>query len=186
MNTEQLFIHQHYVRDFIAALKRLNASDRARLRRNAGRTLTEGQDIFFQALLYDLPSWQHEDYFLVAALYPLASHRPGVGSLGMTLRRVRYRRSQGGEGTDRLDRHFQTLIDSDREHVPFHLRQVVRLAAADRLPIDWANLLHDVMAWEDAQRSVQLHWATDYYVGGAPVETANPQPSAHPFMADRT
>jgi CRISPR system Cascade subunit CasB len=179
LSNDQISTRQRQVGDFIAALERLDAAGRARLRRNAGRTLAEARDVhraFFQALPYDLAPWQHEDYFLVAALFPLVPHRAGAGSLGLTLRRVRQGRSQGGERANSLDRRFQTLIDSDREQVPFRLRQAVRLAAADEQPIDWADLLRDMLAWEHADRYVQLRWARDFYVAGAPVEVSKPQP----------
>lgn len=165
--SEQTTARQRQVAEFIAALERLDAAGRARLKRNAGRTLGEARDgyrAFFQALPYDVPDWLHEDYFLVATLFPLAPHREGAGSLGATLRRVRQGRS-GADRANSLDRRFQTLLDSDREQLPFRLRQAVRLAAANDLPIDWAALLRDVLAWEWDGRPVQLRWAKDYYVG---------------------
>lgn len=175
-SSEQISTRQRQIMDFVSALERLDAAGRARLRRNAGRTLGEARDVhraFFQSLPYDVSSWQHEDYFLVATLFPLARHRAGAGSLGLTLRRVRQGRSQGGgERTNSLDRRFQTLIDSDREQLPFRLRQAVRLANADEQAIDWIELLRDVLAWEQAERYVQLRWARDFYVAGAPIEAA--------------
>jgi CRISPR system Cascade subunit CasB len=180
MSSDHSATRQRQIVDFIAALDQLDAAGRARLRRNAGRTLAEARDIhraFFQSLPYDVSPWQHDDYFLVAALFPLTAHRAGVGSLGMTMRRVRQGRSQGGgERTNSLDRRFQTLLDSDREQLPFRLRQAVRLAAADDQPIDWAELLRDVLAWEHAEHYVQLRWARDFYVAGVPVEAITPQP----------
>jgi CRISPR system Cascade subunit CasB len=175
-NSQQASPRQRQVADFVAALGRLDAAGRARLRRNAGRTLGEARDVhraFFQSLPYEVSPWQHDDYFLVATLCPLAPYRDGAGSLGLTLRRVRQGRSQGGgERSNSLDRRFQTLIDSDREQLPFRLRQAVRLAAADEEPIDWAELLRDVLAWEHAEHYVQLRWAEDFYVAGAPVNTS--------------
>lgn len=169
MNDHERSPRQRQVADFIGNLEQLDAGGRARLKRNAGRRLHEARDIarvFFQALPYDVPEQMQtqEDYFLVATLFPLAPHRANRQSLGATLRRVRIIRG-GTEQSNSLDRRFQTLIDSDREQLPFRLRQAVRLAAADDQMIDWERLLLDVLNWEHADHFVQLQWARDYFVG---------------------
>lgn len=168
MSSEQVSPWQRQTGEFVAALERLDAGGRARLRRNAGRTLAEARDVhrvFYQAIPYDVAERRHEDYFLIATLFPIAPQRAGAGSLGVTLRRMRQLRSAGAERSNSLDRRFQTLLDSDREQLPFRLRQAVRLAASDDLPIDWGELLRDVMAWEREDHGVQLRWARDYFVG---------------------
>ncbi|MFO7169857.1 MAG: type I-E CRISPR-associated protein Cse2/CasB [Chloroflexota bacterium] len=166
---------QRQIAAFVAALERLDASGRARLKRNAGRALGEARDVhrvFFQALPYDVHERQYDDYFLVASLFPLAPHRAGAGSLGATLRQVRQIRG-GAERANSLDRRFQALIDSEREQLPFRLRQAVRLAAADDVAIDWAQLLSDLLAWDLDGRPVQLRWARDYFVGQAVADEAS-------------
>jgi CRISPR system Cascade subunit CasB len=158
--------------EFVTRLEQLDAGGRARLKRNAGRRLAEARDIhrvFFQALPYDVHERQQEDYFLIATLFPLVpqqSHQ--AASLGASLRRVRHARAGTGDNQmNSLDRRFQTLLDSDREQLPFRLRQAVRLIAADRegAAIDWAQLLRDVLSWEHPEHYVQLRWARDYFVG---------------------
>jgi CRISPR system Cascade subunit CasB len=172
VTNETLPARQRQTQDFIAALERLDAGGLARLKRNAGRRLTEARDIhrvFFQALPYDIHEGQQDDYFLIATLFPLVkTHRAQVGSLGSTLRQVRQLRSGVGDGRmNSLDRRVQTLLDSDREQLPFRLRQAVRLIAShrDSVTLDWAHLLRDVVNWEHPERYVQLRWARDYFVG---------------------
>lgn len=162
---------QRQIASFVAALERLDAAGRARLKRNAGRTLAEARDIhrvFFQALPYELAgrSQDEETYFLVATLFPMADSRSGGVSLGSTLRRVRQNRESAS-----IDRRFQSLIDSDREQLPFRLRQAVRLAAASDQPVDWSQLLADLLAWEHPEHYIQLNWARDYFVGRFETET---------------
>jgi CRISPR system Cascade subunit CasB len=164
---------EHQAQEFVAALERLDAGGMARLKRNAGRLLAEARDIhrvFFQALPYTVTGWQQEeDYFLVATLFPLVPHQSDqAGSLGAALRQVRHARAGTGDGRmNSLDRRFQTLLDSDREQLPFRLRQAVRLIAADRegVAINWEQLLLDVQRWEYQNHQVQLRWARDYFVG---------------------
>jgi CRISPR system Cascade subunit CasB len=170
-SSDQLSSRRRQIGAFVAALERLDAAGRARLKRNAGRTLGEARDVhrvFFQALPYEVSQWQQEDYFLAATLFPLAPHRADAGSLGATLRQVRQIRG-GAERANSLDRRFQTLIDSDREQLPFRLRQIVRLAAADKLSIDWAALLSDLLAWDLDGHPVRVRWARDYFVGQPPL-----------------
>lgn len=162
MSSSEPTPRQRQITAFISALERLDAAGRARLKRNAGRALGEARDVqrvFFQALPYEVPERQHDDYFLLATLYPMADKRSGGVTLGSTLRRVRQNRVSAS-----LDRRFQTLLDSDREQLPFRLRQAVRLAAATEQPIDWAQLLGDLLAWEHPERYIQLRWAKDYFV----------------------
>lgn len=159
------------VQTFIAALGALNAGGRARLRRNAGRTLAEARDVyrvFFQALPNDIHERQEDDYFLVATLFPLVPHTSHVGTLGSSLHRVRQIRNGTNAGPpNSLDRRFQALLDSDREQLSFRLRQVVRLIAADRadVPLDWVCLLQDILNWTHPSHFVQMRWARDYFVG---------------------
>jgi CRISPR system Cascade subunit CasB len=160
---------------FVAALERLDAGGRARLKRNAGRTLAEARDIhrvFFQALPYEVREHEQEDYFLIATLFPLVAHHAQAGSLGATLRQVHHLRgaphaNRENHQVSSLERRFQTLLDSDREQLPFRLRQAVRLIAAhrDEARLNWEQLLRDVRQWEHPERFVQLRWARDYFVG---------------------
>lgn len=155
---------------FVANLAQLDPGGRARLKRNAGRTLGEARDVyrvFFQALPYEVPERRQEDYFLIATLFPLAPHQPDAGTLGATLRRVRQARL-GSERANSLDRRFERLLDSSREQLPFRLRQAVRLAAAGEQPVDWVALLRDLLGWEREGRPIQQRWARDYYVGPRP------------------
>lgn len=170
MTTSDPTPRQRQIAAFIAALARLDAAGRARLKRNAGRALGEARDVqrvFFQALPFDVPERQHEDYFLVATLYPMANSRTDGASFGTTMRQVHQIRDSAS-----LDRRFQTLLDSDREQLPFRLRQAVRLAAATDQPVDWEKLLSDLLAWEHPDRYVQLRWARDYFVGQTEAEPA--------------
>lgn len=177
MSSDMLTHRQQQVQEFIAALERLDAAGRARLKRNAGRTLAEARDIhraFFQSLPYTVSQRQEDDYFLVATLFPLVPHAAQAGSLGTSLRQVRRVRNGSNEGQiNSLDRRFQALLDSDREQVSFRLRQAVRLIAADRehVPLNWEQLLLDLLNWEHPNHFVQLRWARDYFVGPSPQAT---------------
>jgi len=160
---------------FITKLETLDAGGRAPLKRNAGRALNQARDVY-QVFFAALPPYitherEQEDYFLIATLYAFGTRREDPRpsnpprSLGASLRRVR-QQIQSNDGDDRqisLDKRFGTLLDADREQLPFRLRQIVSLLAANQVAVDWRRLLRDVRSWSHDDRFVQLAWARDYF-----------------------
>ncbi len=146
--------------EFCEKLSKLDAGEKARLKRNAGRTLAESHrvvSVFFNKLLpHDLSKKQEEWYFVVATLFPLADSN-GSGSLGASLQRAR--------GSDSLDRRVEILLDADAAHLPFRLRQAIRFLYSKRQAVNWPLLLRDLLAWDSEKRWVQEKWARDYFVG---------------------
>ena len=160
---------QRQAAEFIAALERLDAGGLARLKRNAGNTLADARDVhraFFQSLPYTVGERLHEDYFLIATLFPLADNSRNAGDFGHSMRRVKLARGGDESGrTNSLDRRFEALLDCEREQLGFRLRQAVRLTAASEQAIDWTQLLLDVIGWDHPERRTQLRWARTYFVG---------------------
>jgi CRISPR system Cascade subunit CasB len=168
---------------FIDNLLNLDAAGLSRLKRNAGRRLDEGRNVyrvFFPLLPDDLhrSTSALDDYFLIATLFPfdreyreLAEEQRPHESLGKTLRRVREAQRQERREEDNyssLDRRFEALIDATRgDELRFRLSQAVRLIVSQRFPIDWPRLLRNVRSWDGDRRQhrrfVQLTWAKDYF-----------------------
>lgn len=150
------------ITQFIERLKGLDPGDRARLKRNAGNSLEEARQatgLFFRLLPPTVNRYHEPWYFLVATLYPLAE--PGqTGNLGHALHLARQKRTQGGAG---FDRRFEVLLDADDDQVSFRLRQIVRLLHSAEIPIDWPQLLQDLIRWNHPKRFVQESWARSYY-----------------------
>ena len=148
------------VGQFCRALEGLDAADRARLRRAAGRSLAEAGDalsVFYRILPHGVLTLQEEAYFLVASIYPLGMGG-GHGDFGAVLKRVR---AQGGEkGTDSRMRY---LLDADEAQLPFRLRQAVHYAKSCGVAVDWPALLQDLLYWDHPDRFVQKKWARSYY-----------------------
>jgi CRISPR system Cascade subunit CasB len=147
---------------FIKNLSRLDAADRARLKRNAGKALAEAEDVlalFYRLLPYGTPPYQEEAYFLVATLYPLVPSGP-AGNLGAALGQVRKRAPKFSKG---IDRRIEALIDADESQLAFRLRQAVHFLASNRAGLDWACLLNDLLHWNHPDRFVQKEWARSYF-----------------------
>lgn len=165
------------VGQFIDRLGRLNPGDRARLKRSAGQSLAEARrgalGLFYSLLPPNVPEYQHETYFLVAALYPLAEDG-ARGDFGASLRRARNDRNAKG-----LDRRVIALLDAEDSQLPYRLRQALHLLQSNRVPLNWAILLEDLLAWKAPSRSVQRRWARSYFSASG----AAPQPPTDPAAA---
>lgn len=148
---------------FIEKLATLDAGEKARLKRDAGKTIPEGQNIglFYRLLPYGVPNYQEETYFLVATLYPMLKNS-GVGNFGAVLRQIS---DPDPKKNKSLDRRIEILLDADSAQLPFRLRQVVRLIRSrnSEARINWQRLLEDLLQWNSPSRWVQANWARAYF-----------------------
>jgi CRISPR type I-E-associated protein CasB/Cse2 len=148
---------------FIEKLNTLDVGEKARLKRDAGKTIAEGQNmgLFYRLLPYGVPTYQEETYFRVAALYPLLKNGTG-GNFGAALRQVC---DPDPKKNKSLDRRVEILLDADASQLPFRLRQAVRLIRS-RNPearINWLRLLEELLQWNSLSRWVQASWARAYF-----------------------
>ena len=145
---------------FCERLSTLSTGDRARLKRNAGHTLSESRGVmgmFYRILPSNVPWFHQEMYFLVATLYPLADSG-GRGNLGGSL--VRARTPKYAQG---LDRRVEVLVDSNLVQLPFRLRQAICFLRGQGIPVHWGQLLSDLIQWDHPRRFVQLRWVREYF-----------------------
>jgi CRISPR system Cascade subunit CasB len=146
--------------EFCERLSQLDPGDRARLKRNAGRTLSDSHKVmglFFRLLPPNVPRLQEDTYFMIATLYPLAESCD-KGNLGNALRQARDPKYAQG-----LDRRIQVLLDANQEQLAFRLRQAIHFLHGQRVPVNWPRLLHDLLRWDSPKRYVQEQWARTYF-----------------------
>jgi CRISPR system Cascade subunit CasB len=62
-----------------------------------------------------------------------------------------------------IEQRFVALLDADEEQLPYRLRQMVRLLKSEEIPIHWAELLRDLLAWNGEHKPVQQKWARAFY-----------------------
>lgn len=91
---------------------------------------------------------------------------PWNTSFGWTLRHIRFR-DDGGED-EGVKRRFVAALNSGRDALPVHLRQLLSLlhARAPDAPADWARLFWDIVDWDHVDRRVQRRWAEGFWRGG--------------------
>lgn len=107
---------------------------------------------------YDHPTdrW----FFVVGAL---AAWHPQIGAPAFqsfgTAARVLHEKSDSA-----ADR-FAALLACDERDLPQHLRQITGLLAASDIPVNWLQLLQDMVLtqWSHPERKVQSKWARDFY-----------------------
>jgi len=148
------------ISEFIQKLGNLDAADRARLKRNAGKVLAEARGInllIYRLMPPGLSPIQEEIFFLVATLYPLAADGKR-GNLGVSLRQAQKTTNRKG-----LDRRIEALLDAETTELPFRLRQTVHYLQSNRVSVDWACLLADLLQWNHPERFIQKSWARAYY-----------------------
>ncbi|ANN17249.1 type I-E CRISPR-associated protein Cse2/CasB [Amycolatopsis orientalis] len=136
----------------------------ARLRRSltGSRQQTAAYEIVFR---HDPPESEQEVWLLVAGLF--ATHpqpaRRGHRSLGSSMRALREKRG------DAAARRFEQLLGRERDVLPHHLRQIVRLLASDDIPVNYSSLLDDLVVLmgegyrDNSAHRIRLRWARDFH-----------------------
>lgn len=173
---------QSGIAQFIENLNTLTDSEKARLRRNAGRTIAESRGvlpIFYRTLPYTTPERDHETYFMVATLFSFAKNG-NDRNLGATLKRIKDDGKTAGP-----DRRMTALLDADSGQLTFRLRQLVRLIHAHDQHVNWKTLLDDLLRWQLPNRPVQRRWAMAYY-GTPPRDSPSTEQEAQPKDNDQT
>lgn len=109
-------------------------------------------------------------YYLVAALFAYHPDPGGWGNLGDAFRRAR---DPQGDHTA-IERRFTALLAAHLDDLPFYLRQAVGFLKSKETPIDWQQLLVDLLAWGHPDGYIQRNWARAFW-GRAPQETTEAQ-----------
>ncbi len=142
---------------FIESLRDL----RRREDRGALATLRRGlrQEVPYEAYRYlpaDLKPWDEDAALLVASLFALHPGEGGSGNLGAAFGKI-------PERSDSTQRRFMALLNCHGEDLRNHLRQAVSLLKSKEVPIDWCQLLEDVLHWDHPDHYVQKNWAKRYW-----------------------
>ena len=154
------------IQKFLSNLAELNAGAKARFKRDAGKELAEAHSIglFYRLLPYGLSAEQEEIYFLVATLYPLADNSDAK-NFGTSLKALRQNKKQQQKPTESMDKRFEVLLDADKGQLPHRLRQIVKFlkSGEQKIGVNWARLLKDLLGWQRPSRHVQKEWAREYF-----------------------
>jgi CRISPR system Cascade subunit CasB len=107
----------------------------------------------------DVPSWLEDAYYLVAALFAYHPDAGGAGNMG-----DHFARARGPQGDDTaIERRFTALLAAHPDDLGFYLRQAVSFLKSKEVPVNWHQLLSDVLGWGHPGRYVQRRWASAFW-----------------------
>ena len=129
-----------------------------------------------------IPARVEANYCLAASLFSLHPDSGGRGGLGAALRQLKER--GGGDGPERR---FVALLNSDEEDLPGRLRHAISLLKSKAIPVDWRQLLLDLLRWGRTDRPVQRQWSREFWAGQDSVEPRSSEIDApEPPPVERT
>jgi CRISPR system Cascade subunit CasB len=114
----------------------------------------------------DAPPWREDAYYVIAALFAYHPQRGGSGNMGGHFADAR---DPKGDNTA-IERRFTALLAAHPDDLDFYLRQAVSFLKSKEVPVNWHQLLPDVMDWGHPERYVQQRWARAFW-GRASQET---------------
>lgn len=117
--------------------------------------------------------WTEDAYYLVAALFAYwhqgrdavaASPPENFGGSLARLAAIRAEKKGEKRGSDpSLEARFTGLLKSHRDDLPVHLRQAVGLLNSRDIPVNWQQLLKDILNWDHEDQFVQRAWARAFW-----------------------
>lgn len=163
--------------EYLCDLAKPESSNRAALaalRRGLGKSPGEAAEMFPYVVPWvpnDPKEWEEAPYYLVASLFALhplpwpesdatsASSRTFGASMAKLIATP--------DRLDAVERRFVALLNAHPEDIGDHLRRNVALLKAADIPVDWAQLLTDLLWWDHPQRRVQRRWARSFWTSVA-------------------
>jgi len=145
---------------YLLSLAREGHEDRgalADLRSGLGREPSEMARVHKHVVPY-LPEakWNDRWYYVTATLFGSFPEQRSGRSLGAAFRPLRAK-------SDSMEARFVALLNAHPDDLYDHLRHAVSLLESNDQPLDWFQLLDDLILWDHPDGPVQLKWARDFY-----------------------
>lgn len=164
--------------EFIRYLESLTQEDRKRdtaalaaLRRG----LSQAPGAYQEMYPYVLPHLSEEQqgydfpiYCLIASLYALHPASDSEGNLGNHMRRAGRDDADPTKVNPATERRFVNLLRAHPDDLPVHLRQSVSFLKSKEVPVNWRQLLYDVLRWKHESGFVQKQWARGFWGSARP------------------
>lgn len=148
----------------------------ATLRRGLGRQPGSVREMDPYVLKYipaGTPEYRENAYYLAAALFAewhqgkeqLSSNPRGNfgGSLRLLVERETNDGSTQEEVEKRIEKRLIALLNCHREDLPEHLRHLTSLLKSHDVPVNWTQLLKDILNWSSEKRWVQRNWSRSFW-----------------------
>jgi len=161
----------NWIDRFISHLETLREQEErgalAALRRGLGSPLGTVPAMYPHILPWAPQNRRAEDACYIVgslfALHPEANERGNLGTAFKTMKSLEER--SGRKEHESLEKRFVALLNCNRDDLPYHLRQAVSLLKAKDVPVNWQQLLRDILNWDHEARFVQQKWAREFWQG---------------------
>jgi CRISPR system Cascade subunit CasB len=107
----------------------------------------------------DTPPWREAAFYTIAALFAYHPQPGGSGNMGRHFARAR---TLVGEETA-IERRFTVLLSAHPDDLQFGLRQAVSFLKSKDVPVNWRQLLVDILNWGRPDGFVQRRWARGFW-----------------------
>jgi CRISPR system Cascade subunit CasB len=153
--------------EFIEWLKKCSNED-SKVRAVLRRSLAFEPGQFHPAYKYvesfltmeESSSWKRKMFYLVAGLW--ATHEEsGHSETKLSIGKACAKLKGSNKGSESTEKRFIAVLDADSGQLPIRLRHL--LALLKEYPIDFSELLNDLLYWNNERKSSQNKWARDFY-----------------------
>ena len=105
------------------------------------------------------PPWSEAAYYRIAALFAYHPDAGGTGNMGAHFARAR----DPQRDNTAIERRFTALLAAHPDDLDVYLRQAVSFLKSNEVPVNWHQLLFDVLGWGSSSRYVQRQWASTFW-----------------------
>lgn len=167
--------------DFVQYIQRLIVKNKGGVTAALKRSLQDEAESKLAAYPYVVPllspeaKYRKNDwaYFLVAgllAVHPKHSDSETMKNLGDTCRML------GGENenpTASWVLRFKALLDAEQDDIAHHLRSIISIAKAKEIPVNYTQLLQDLLRWSKPEKTAQQFMAMRFWCSLSQSEAAD-------------
>lgn len=150
---------------FITHLQKLK-EDRAamaKLRRGLGQAPGYAPEMFPYVIPFvqQTGAWREQAHYMIASLFGLYSEATNEGNMGDHFAQLR----QNASDDTAIERRFTALLAAHPDDLDFYLRQAISVLMSKEIPINWHQLMWDVLQWNDPEKRVGVHkrWARAFW-----------------------
>ena len=134
----------------------------AALRRGLGQAPGQSPDMY-PYVIHFLPEKPYPTlesaYYLTASLFAFHPLNTSAGNLGDHMTATI--RSEGERQS--VERRFTNLLKAHVDDLRVYLRQSIGILKSREIPVNWNQLLNDLIYWDHPQLFVQQKWAKSFW-----------------------
>lgn len=106
--------------------------------------------------------WEKDMHYLIASLFAYHPSTSNTGNMGDVFKKISLNKKKNKNNS--LEQRFVTLLRSNPEDLPFHIRQAISIAKSENIPINWHRLFYDLKRWPyESNFPPYENWAQSFW-----------------------